>query len=706
MTFSAAMLAEWAKTGGEYYKRVTINFPADSETITLSPDATTLTDANHGTFPVTSIHLVLDDPPATPDEDTTYVVHNAIDTTGESRVSFPSLPSWVVDIQAVRIFCRARSQATSDGAAEDDGSWQFAARVNSTNYLGSIVDSRFFNPDFRTMVIEFAQSPDTSTDWTIAEVNALEVAIIGQPDAQGDTGGLRFTQVYIQIDASRSRVGRYSDIAINSKADGLFESRVIGWDSVTYSVVGGSNAIQRPSCGVKLADTDQELNLIFDGTGVDEVRRSTVVIEYVSPNVDRADWATVFTGLLTSWEETEPHVWDLGFAQDDSTLNGHIPKAKISERDFEDADPTEYDRFLQVVYGRLVSAGITDDGMIRCPNVDQVRFRRLVAAHHVKAVLAVYSKGNTEDPAAVRTFGTSAGNALTAEYQIITPIINGRQYTIAEFNLAGASQEEIDKFNELTISCDVEGVEETGDGKGLLITNPATMFKHFYVNWVVNDYGSGVWFLDSTAPIDVALWNETRDFHNLQGQEASRLIGGESNAKRGRDELNSWAFDMNARVFWTEEGKLGVLPHPPFTLDIYIDDPWFIQGSDDIGTVDYMFDTSELFDRVLLSHLHQHNGNQFLSNIEIRDFENQEERVETIQSFWLSSAEPLQDIRINVTETITVTESLSFDPDILLLDLAETIAVADTLVLEDPVLRILDVAETIGVVDSATVILS
>lgn len=632
MSFSAEMLAEFEKPGGEYYKRLTINFPQSTEVVTLQPDATELADTNHAPVTAGTIHEALDDPPATPNDDTDYVRHDANDTSAESYVSFPSLPSWVVEVKQVRVYCRARSNVNVD-ANEDDGGWYFAARVNSTNYFGAIEHKRFFNPAYQTMVIKFDQNPDTDADWTVTDVNALQVAILSQPDGFGDAFGIRFTQVYVEVEATREQVGRYSDVTLNSRSDGLYQSKVTRWGSVSYSVAGTSGAIQRPSFKCSLADVDEDLSQLFAGSGVDEVRRATCVLEYVSPNVAKANWGPVFTGILESWNETRPHEWELSFAQDDSSLDGVVPKAKISEIDFGDADPKEYDKFIQIIYGRHISEGLTDDGMVPCPNVDTVQFRRLVAAHRVKTISKVYSKGNREDPAVEHAVGYAAGNATTAGYQILTPVVGGRQYTILEFNVT--SQQ--DEFNERTVAVDVEGIEDVGDGTGFLITNPAQMFKHFFVNFVANEYGSGNWLPDSSAPVDATTFEETRLELNRLGQESSRFIGGSSSAVTGRRELNAFCSDLNLRAFWTEEGNLAILPNTPFTLDVYVDDPWFIQGLHDLTDPSFRYDTSGLFDRVLLSHFHQANGNQFLANIEVRDFEAQDEKVETINSFWLPS---------------------------------------------------------------------
>lgn len=641
MSFSAAMLAEFAKPGAEIYKRLRITFPATTEIITLIPDATELLDADHTVIVAATLHEALDDPVATPDT-TTYVHGTAADEYAESRVSFPSLPAWVKSVAEVRVYCRGASDQAGSGEAVD-GSWTFALRVGSTNYFGAIENSRFFNPAYRTMVIKFPTNPATGLDWTIAEVNALQVSVITAPDGEGVTVGQRITQAYIQLDAERTQIGRYSDVAINSRADGLYVSKVLGWNSPTYSVAGASNAIQRPLAGARIADHDEELSVLFAGAGDDDIRRSPVTIDYVSPNVVRTSETQdrVFTGLLASWDEVSPHEWDLRFKLDDSSLNGRIPKGKLSEQDYGDADPKEFEKQIQVIYGLHDSlSGGTNDGMVPCPNIDRVLWRRLVASHYVRAVPRVYSKGNKEDPAILRTLGASAGTALTAQYQLITPVIGGRQQTIVEFNLTGQSQAEVDKFNELDITADVEGIEDVGDGSGFLIDNPATAFKHLFVNWIANDYGAGLWLADSEAPVDTVTFAESAAFFQFIGQSASRFIGGDARPRKGRDELNDWSKDLNLRVFWTEEGKLAALPHNPFTLVIYIDDPWFQQGLHDIEDPEYSADDSALHDRISLSYFRQSSDKAFLANIEIRDLEAGEDKLDTVKALWLPSGLP------------------------------------------------------------------
>lgn len=637
--FSATMLAELQRPGCEVYKRLTINFPPQREILYLSPDATEHADTSHQSVGAATFHEVLDDPHGSPDDDSSYVENINNDAMAESMVSFPDLPTTVDQIHRVGLYVRARSNVNASNT-QDDGSWTFALRVNGTNYYGQNDGKRFYSAVYKTMGIWFDENPDEApgTAWTPAAVNALIASFISQPDGFGDSGGQRFTQIFLAVEVSSRRTGRYSDIAINSRTDGLFAAKVLRWGKVPYAVSPASGAIQRPNTQVDVDDMDEELSQIFAAGGYDEIRRSTATIEYISPNVPRADWATIFTGILSTWQKTATHAWTLGLSVDDSSLNGKFPKAKFNERDFDNADSKVYDLFYQYVLGRQDSEGIANDGMVLCPNVDKALFRRFVSVGIMKRIIRVYSKGNDDEPPLLRTEGVSTGNALTAQYQVIYPIINGRQMTLLEFYVVGA-QTVLDNFNELTITADVDGLDELSDGTGVLMTNPADLLRWFYVNLVRNDWRSGEYFDQTTdAPIDNTFFDETRDFFNLVGQASSRVLGGEGNAETVRAEMNRWAEDLNTPLFWTEAGKIAARPNTPFTLDFYIDHPWIIEGLHDLEEPQVESDDSALFDRMLVAYLHQHNGERFLSNIEIFDSAVGEEKTETFEAKWLPSS--------------------------------------------------------------------
>lgn len=634
---SAPLLNEFEKPARCVIPLLTIELPPKTTTIQLSPDATELTDAEHIAVPGVALHLNLDDPPNSPDDDTTHVRHDAVDTRAESRVSFPALVGEIRTIESVRLYVRAITNRAS--ALEDDGSWIFALHVSATNYFkeGLTVEAeaeRFFNNSYRTQVYEYKTNPATGLAWTRSEVDAVQASIISQPDAVGDVFGQHFTQVYLEIDVTSSDIGRYSNETVNSKSEGVFQGKVLTWGAISTSVLNKQNGIEFSKTSVTINDSDGSWALLVASTNPIALRGSPVKIRLASPDVkDKTRWSTRFTGILKSWDEVKPDVWKLNFAPDDDSMDSTLPKIKITEFDFENADAKLYDNYAPLIYGSHDSLNITDDGMVQCYRVDTLNNRYMISLGVCKTILRVYAQKNNEAPILL-TEGVAADN--WQRMTNVDSLFNGRQWTLIEFP-AGFSTINPQEF---AITADVEGYEEVGDGTGLLISNGAEQFKHLFVNFADGDYSSGPWLADSTAPIDVDKFNEARDFLNSLGQSNSRYIGGKGTATKVKDETNRFTKNVELKSFWTGEGKLAIKANDHTTPDVLEDRQVILDGLHDLKDPSYKFDDAQLLQRVLMSYIHQQDGGKFLANIEIADLTVAEGKAEPIQAFWLPSEIP------------------------------------------------------------------
>ncbi|MCP4878334.1 MAG: hypothetical protein GY896_23010 [Gammaproteobacteria bacterium] len=633
--YSAEVLAELERPSSEFYKLLRIEFPQVTETLQFSPTSTELSDADTDIIgtPATK-HGVLADPPDTPDE-ANYVRNDAANTATEDRYGFGDLPDDVVGVEEVRIFVRAATGFEA-GVIEDDGPWSFALRVNGTNYFeDQKTPNRFFNLAHRTNLIRFPLNPDTGLAWTKAEFNALQASLFTQPDGYGSQWGQRHAQLWIEADVTRTRRGLFSSDAPNSRSEGTYKNRVMQWAPIRYSAAGF--AIERVSTGARVADPDNELGALFAGKDGREARFSPVDLRYASPNIiDKTKWYTAFTGVLSSWEEAEPRVWNLFFRVDDDGLDSETPRIKITEFDFPDADPKVFSNFVQVPYGVHDTDGLSEDGAILCVDVDKIRFRRFVSLGIMKSVIRVYSKAGNDDPPVERSSGYASGTAATAGYRVINPIINGRQYTLLEFNVTGAGEDEL--FAELEITCDLEGVEDIGDGTGALVRN-ANAYMHFVSNFVFANYQSGNW-LPTDSRLDADSFAEVQTFLNNLGQDTSRLIGGKARGRKAKDELADWAFQLRIKVFWEEDGQLAARPFSPFTLDVYKDDPWIREGLHDIEEPSYDVIETGIKQQIFINYIHRAASDDYLANIEVRDFTLAGEESETVEASWFRSALP------------------------------------------------------------------
>jgi hypothetical protein len=407
------------------------------------------------------------------------------------------------------------------------------------------------------------------------------------------------------------------------------------WGPIRYSAEGFS--IERVSTRARVADPENELGALFAGKDGQDARFSPSDLRYASPNItDKTQWYTAFTGVLSSWEEVEPRVWDLFFRTDDDGLDSEIPRQKYTEFDFPDADAKIFSDFIQVLYGVHDADGLSNDGSVLCPDVDQVRFRRFISLGIMKSVTRVYSKAGNDDPPVLRSSSYGSGTAATAGYRVITPIINGRQYTLLEFNVTGTGEDEL--FAELDITCDVEGIEDVGDGTGALVRN-ADAFVHFTTNFVFGNYQSGLWF-NTDSKIDTDSFDEVQTFLNNLGQDTSRRIGGDGRARKAKDELADWAFQLRIKVFWEEDGQLAARPFSPFTLDVYKDDPWIREGLHDVEEPSYDVIDTGIKQRIFINYIHRSASGDYLANIEVRDFTLAGTEAETIEANWFRSALP------------------------------------------------------------------
>lgn len=632
---SDALRAETQKRTRILVPLVRIVFPPDDSNIRRAPTATTLQDAEHVVSGAATIHEALDDPFDVPDDDSSYVRSDLNDDRAESRVTFEAFPEGIVACSELRVHCRGISQVNA--GASDDGSWTFGIRINGTNYFRSGVGEseapRYFNPIYRTVVLAFPTNPDTGLAWQPSELDTIEGVFITQPDALGDQFGQRITQMFLDADVSMSTTGQFSSETVNSKSEGLYLGRVTRFDNITRSVMGKSNGIEGTSAGCEIADPFGEISTLIAKFG-NNLRGAEADIRLAAPSpILPSEWKTLFKGVVKGWRQVKGVGWRFSFKPKDDFLIGVVPNVKITEFDFPNADAKLYDNFAPLVYGNHNSTNITDDGMVQLYRVDTVNNVFLVSFGRISTVVNLYAQLNNEAPILlVQGTGVDQWQRIAD----IDSIINGRQWTLVNFPGGFSAIDPV----EMAFTADVAGFDEVGDGSGPVITNPADMLKHILVNFVFNNYQSGLWFSDDTAPIDVVKFNRTRDFLNSLGQSSSRYIGGKGNATKAKDEINRFTKNIELKVFWTSDGNIAILPNDHTTRDVYADRLTIEEGLHDLSDADFDFDDGGLISRIFVSYIHQQDGGKFLANIEIADISIENGASDSLQAFWLPSEIP------------------------------------------------------------------
>lgn len=380
---------------------------------------------------------------------------------------------------------------------------------------------------------------------------------------------------------------RVSSVAIASATLGMFEPRVLRWDTLRRGVAERTNGLESVDFSVDVADTDRYFSGLLAGANGYGVRGSAFTLQLVSPNVIPADWFTLFAGILADWEQPRPLVWTWKFRPNDLALERPFPKTKISATDWPNAERDARGLYPNLPYGKITSNLL--GGAIRCPLVDITGCRYLVCAGWAKSVTTVFADG-----------------LATSGYSITHPLVGGRVYTVIDFTTTQGEAE---------ITADIDGYETVGDGTGTLIENPADQLLHFLVNFVWGDYKTGAWLSSSTAPVDTTLFTAAAAFLTARGYKGSRVLGGRSEPQQGLAALEQWCASVQACPFWRNNGKLAVkFPNP--AASPY---PAAVIDSAQMNLDGLVYSSQDLVDRVAVSYLFDHVQEQFTQTLEVRD---------------------------------------------------------------------------------------
>jgi hypothetical protein len=372
----------------------------------------------------------------------------------------------------------------------------------------------------------------------------------------------------VTIAGTTYRWGALGEPGRIDSASGLYEPRVLSWGGAYSRGVNlRSNALEFAQMDVLLDDTDQTIAKIVEGPNRHSVRGATAILYLASRNVAAASWLTLYSGRVETYSQPSPLLWSLQLAPRDLPLQREsIPKVAITKPSWPNAQLAVIDLDVPIIYGRHSSVGGTNTGAVPTDLVDQVGFRYLVCAGWAKAIDMVYKDG-VDVPA--------------ANYAITHPIVNGRVYTLIDFTASQGTS---------SITCDLQGLEDVGDGSGALIVDPPTIAKHVLVNWIYGDYKAGAWLSDSTAPVDTASFGTT--FFSSRGTEASLYVGLK---RRGVDVVNDFLASFEAKAYWTFDGKLA-LAVEDFTAWSYVTD--LVVREDEIGGWSLTHPVANLVDRV------------------------------------------------------------------------------------------------------------
>lgn len=429
-----------------------------------------------------------------------------------------------------------------------------------------------------------------------------------------DCSAFPFLELYLP---SPLTTRRYASYGVSSASLGTMAGKVVNWGIIRRQVSDRDNSLVYSDTDVTIEDTDGSFVSALE-TLQQTMRGARATIKLGSDRVAAASWATVFDGYVDKWSMKSALVWNLELHPNDRPLENPVPKTPFLAGDFPNVgDKTLYGEHPSIIYGIHDSRGSSDAGMIPCPYVDTIAFRYMVCLGWAKDVPRVYKDGVL----------TSASN-----YTITHPAINGRQYTLIDFT---ADQ------TDGVITADVEGYEATGDGSGALLTG-VNCLKHFLVNFVYNDYQSGNWGADGTAPVNTTAFSTVQTYlTDLGWEKVSARYGGESQVK-AVEVINEFCRSLQLYVFPTRAGQIAVGKDDHRSTTLWYDQPQWIRYDKDEkgedGSLQIDYDKDSLIDRLSVHYIYNAAEGKYVQTIEVRDLSSTEQATDNLDLPWSNAS--------------------------------------------------------------------
>ncbi len=336
-----------------------------------------------------------------------------------------------------------------------------------------------------------------------------------------------------EVDLPDGTVLRSSSAGYSSLSRGHYAARVLGWGG--WEVGISQDGVAAPQTTVDLADVDGALAALLAGEYEDEIEEgceSRIIV--TAPGLD--DWLIAFAGLATG-EQSGPGEIRWTIRVDDLALQGVAPRGTWgvgAAWPLAEADARA--RIAPIVYGEHdgSSAGL-GRGQVPTLVLDTVQDIRLVAAGAAVDIVRVWDDD---------------GQVSGSNYTAATTARKGRSWTTITFSAAPTG----------TVTVDVQGIEDDGDGGGALLTNAAEQLAHLLSSFYFADAAGTAWQptsarIDSASLAAIATWLDGRTYDG-----AVAYYQGE--ARSGYDVLREWQESLGVYAWWSGAGQItfGVRP--------------------------------------------------------------------------------------------------------------------------------------------------
>lgn len=374
------------------------------------------------------------------------------------------------------------------------------------------------------------------------------------PDAGIDLCGAETIVAWADVTPPGGAMKRYPKVPINQTIQD--EPRMSSFGIVSRGLTNRSGDLRASSASCVLHDADRALRALDDSDSL----VNALVQYYLSTEAAIKAGSTprrVFSGLATDSEPLSGLLFRLqmsGHLQAllDITPTPTYPRRVFSVADFPNlandptsltspGNPTLIGKAVPVGYGvlsdeslGLAAKGIVPAHFVGKRTVDGFDWDEYVLFAHApgSGVLGFFADifGRTRCEAGMEGVdflwpGFAGWNAATGSTNTYRDY-NGNRYTTV---FARGPRSDAARDGRVPFTVNIGGIEDVGDGSGLVITSLARQVCHLLINWVLQTYTSGAWL---SPPLINGLYSalKTSTFEACKDRSEDRISGGHKGA--------------------------------------------------------------------------------------------------------------------------------------------------------------------------------
>jgi hypothetical protein len=162
--------------------------------------------------------------------------------------------------------------------------------------------------------------------------------------------------------------------------------------------------------------------------------------------------------------------------------------------------------------------------------------------------------------------------------------------------------------------------------------------KHLLVNFVYNDYQSGNWGADGTAPVSTTAFSAVQTYlTDLNWQKVSVRYGGDQQTT-AVDAINEFCKSLQIYVFPTRAGLIAVAKDDHRSTTLWYDQPQWVRYDKDEkgedGSLQIDYDKDSLIDRLSVQYIFNSADSKYVQTIEVRDLSSTEQASDSLEMPW------------------------------------------------------------------------